>query len=155
MNTRLETFCMKHKIIDERQASHKKWVRTTDNVFIFKSIFDKYCEKRSGKLFACFVDFRKAFDTIWHEALFVKLLRNNIGGPFYHVIKYMYTSNSSAIKLDGNLTDPLQIKKGVRQGDILSPLLFNIFINDIVQECNSHELHPPSDRKSTRLNSSH
>ena len=38
MNNRLETFCTKHSIIDERQTSHKKGVRTTDNVFILKSI---------------------------------------------------------------------------------------------------------------------
>ena len=142
MNNRLETFCTKHSIIDERQASHKKGVRTTDNVFILKSIFEKYCEKRSGKLFACFVDFRKAFDTIWQEALFVKLLRHNIGGPFYNIIKNMYANNSSTINLDGNLTEPIQIKTGVRQGDILSPLLFNIFINDIIQEFNSQECYP-------------
>ena len=87
LSSRLESFCTKHSLINEKQSSHKKGVRTSDNVFVMKALFEKYCGKKEGKLFACFVDFRKAFDSIWQEALFLKLLKYDIGGPFYRIIK--------------------------------------------------------------------
>ena len=126
MNNRLTSFCSKHAIIDERQCSHKKGARTTDNVLIIKSLFEKYCEKDKGHLYTCFIDFKKAFDSIWHEGLFLKLLRHEIGGPFYKPLKSMYKKNSEVVKLNGTLTQEFPVKSVVRQGDIQSPLLFNI-----------------------------
>ena len=105
MNTRLEKFCVKHNIIDEKQASHKKSSRTSDNVFILDSLFNKYCVKEKGKLFSWFIDFKKAFDSVWHEGLFLKLLRHDIGGPFYKVLKVMYDNVFSSLKIDGHITN--------------------------------------------------
>ena len=52
-----------------------------------------------GKLFCCFVDFQKAFDSIWHDGLLHKLLYNNIGGQFYHLISDMYSKTKCAVKM--------------------------------------------------------
>jgi hypothetical protein len=76
LHERLSTFCLKHTILDERQIGLKKAARTSDHIFIIKSLFEKHCTKEHKKLYACFIDFRKAFDTVWHEALLLKLLRN-------------------------------------------------------------------------------
>ena len=144
MNNRLITFCEKHNIISEQQCSHKKGARTSDNVFIIKSLYEKYCMNMKKNLFVAYIDFRKAFDSIWHEGLFVKLLKQGIGGHYYFTLKNMYMSNSSVVKINGTLSEQFCIKSGVRQGDILSPLLFNIFINDIVNEFESESSSPPS-----------
>jgi len=144
MNNRLKSFCDKHSLIDERQSSHRKNCRTTDNIFILKSLFEKHCLKESKKLYACFIDFRKAFDFIWHDALFLKLQRLGIGGPFYNVIKNMYSNVTSSVKCGKlGLTNSFQICRGVKQGDMLSPLLFNLFINDIIPLFQQHNSHPP------------
>lgn len=142
LNRRLTDFAKKYSLIDDRQSSHKKGARTTDNVFVLKSLFEKYC-KKGKNLYVGFIDFRKAFDSIWHEGLFLKLLQNHIGGPFYNVIKSIYRQTSSKVRTQGLLSPAFPIQKGVRQGDVLSPLLFNLFINNIVNEFHSPESSPP------------
>ena len=100
---------------------------------ILKIIIDKYIHKngKGNKLFACFIDFRKAFDTVCHEGLLLKLQRAGINGKIYEFIKSMYQNSISRVKCKYTLTDSIPIKQGVHQGSVLSPLLFYIFINDI------------------------
>ena len=78
-------------------------------------------------LYTCFVDLRKAFDTVRREALFQKLLRYGVCGKLFNIIKAMYSVVKYSVKLQSDLTDPFLSNIGVKQGCILSPLLFNIF----------------------------
>ena len=91
----------------------------------------KYCHKSNIRIFACFVDFSKAFDTIPRDILFEKLLKNNINGVFFNNIKKLYIGDKKSIKLGNQVTESFDTNQGVRQGDILSPLLFNIFMSDL------------------------
>ena len=50
-----------------------------------------YREREDTKIYACFVDFQKVFDSVWHNGLFLKLLESGIGGKTYDLIKSMYT----------------------------------------------------------------
>ena len=72
-----------------------------------------------------YVDFRKAFDSVWHDGLLYKLLQINVRGNFYNLIKSLY-SNSTSIKIGNNRMRPFRYARGVRQGCILSPLLFKL-----------------------------
>ncbi len=85
------------------------------------------------KIFACFVDFQKAFDSIWHEGLLSKLIESGIGGKTYNIIKTMYSNNQCAIKIGNKLTEFFTQGRGVRQGCPLSPTLFNIYINELAK----------------------
>ena len=65
--------------------------RTTDHIFTLETLCNKYVkDKNGGKLFASFVDFKKAYDSIWHEGLFHKLITNQVNGQFLNIIQSMY-----------------------------------------------------------------
>ena len=78
-----------------------------------------------------FVDFRKAFDSVIHPGLQVKLKELDINGNFYDILSSLYNKSSVCFRLGEHRTDLFPSKVGVRQGDVLSPNLFKIFINDL------------------------
>ncbi|CAB3997693.1 Hypothetical predicted protein [Paramuricea clavata] len=132
LNNRLMNFANEKKLIHRTQIGFMPGMRTADHILTLKSLHDKYIKQSNNeKIYACFVDFRKAFDSVWHQGLFYQLIKNNIGGHFYDLIQDLYSSTKCAIKLSENRTPFFPYKKGVRQGCTLSPLLFNIYINDL------------------------
>ena len=102
-------------------------------MFILKSLISKYVNKKKEKIFACFVDLRRAFDTLWHNGLRYKLIKNGLGKKFYEVISDMYNLTESSIKIDNKISKSFILERGVKQGDSFSPTIFNCFINDIHQ----------------------
>ena len=134
LNDRLTNFCITNKLINEEQIGFLKNNRTTDHITTLKAVVNKYVgDQKSKKLFTCFVDFQKAFDSIWHDGLFRKLENKGIKGNFLNLIKNIYDSTSCAVKVNNKTTNFFKYKKGVQQGNPLSPLLFNLFINDIFE----------------------
>ena len=133
LNSRLDKFLIKHHIIDDCQIGFTKKARTSDHMFVLKTLIDKYCSMTNGRLYACFVDFQKAFDTVIHTGIKLKLLEMGVGSLFYNIINSMYAVSNSCIKVNGELTDNFPVMLGVKQGDNLSPNLFKIFINDLTK----------------------
>ena len=76
---------------------------------------------------------KKAFDSVWRDGLFYKLLNLGVGGKFFNVLQSMYLHVNYTVRLQNGLSSPFVSTCGVRQGCNLSPLLFNIFINDLPQ----------------------
>ena len=58
-------------------------------MFILTTLIDKYVKKLKLPLYVCFVDFKKAYDSVWRQALLYKLLRLNINGLFFNILKSM------------------------------------------------------------------
>ena len=116
--------------------------RTSDALIVLYNLFNKYCIQKNRYIYACFVDFKKAFDTIPRHILFQKLLSHNITGKFYNSIKNMYTQDQASIRFGDKMTETFKIEQGVKQGCILSPLLFNIFISDLQQTLDKGESTP-------------
>ena len=130
MYSRLQKFLNENSIIDPCQIGFMKKARTSDHMFILKCLLDKYCAK-SGKLYACFVDLRKAFDSVIHPGLRYKLKLLGVGNTFYNIIEDMYKKSSCRIKTNDTLSDMFDLQLGVKQGDSLSSSLFNIYVNDL------------------------
>ena len=83
------------------------------------------------KQISVFIDFQKAFDTVWHDGLFYKSLEYGINGNTYHILRYMYDHSSIQLKFSFGLSQLIYFFNGVKQGCVLSPTLLILFINDL------------------------
>ena len=132
LRCRLEKKCVEMGWIGKYQLSGKKGARTSDHLLVLRFLIDKYVRGRKQKLFICFFDLRKAFDTVSRVRLFYQLLTEyQVGGNFLKIVNNIYTENKMFVKLEGGLTDPFVTTVGVKQGCVLSPMLFNLFINKL------------------------
>ena len=132
LKNRLQTFCDKNNIIHRIQGSGKKSSRTSDHLMVIKYLIDKIVKNQRKKLYACFVDIKKAFDCTNRQLLFYKLLSEyNIGGNFLKLLQSLYDKHEVYVRLSEGLLQPIITTIGVKQGCGLSPLLFNIFINKL------------------------
>ena len=142
LNERLTTFLHKYNIIDPCQIGFQAKSRTSDHIFSLKTFINRYVHNTpKGKIYACFVDVIKAYDSVWQEGLFRKLECLNINGPFLNLLRDTY-SKTSAIKIGNKRTRFFRCKKGVRQGCPLCPNLFNIYMNDILERLNKANTTP-------------
>ena len=116
--------------------------RTADSIFVLKSLINKYIHKNKKKIYACFVDLRKAFDSVWREALLYKLCKMGIGLHFLKLLKEQYSNTSSSLKHKNQHSIFFNISRGVKQGDSLSHTLFNVFINDITKNFENNNSTP-------------
>ena len=132
LNQRLLEHANINNVLHKSQIGFLPKNRTADHVLTLRTLVDKYVHHHNEKIYACFVDFKKAFDSVWHDdGLLFKLLQINVGGYSYNLIKSLYSNHTCSIKIGNSKTRPFQYARGVRQGCILSPLLFNLFINNI------------------------
>jgi hypothetical protein len=120
LKERLDSFLKQNNIIDDCQIGFTRKARTSDHMFILKCIIDQYRKTKDGKVFACFVDFPKAFDKVIHTGIKLKLLEIGVSSRFYNILKNMYSYSTSCVKINDKLTELFATKLGVKQGDNLS-----------------------------------
>ena len=85
--------------------------------------------KLRGKLYACFLNFKKANDSVWQDGLFSELERLNNSKKITPDIKDMYKNSHCAVKIQNKVTNFFKCEKGVRQGCPSSPILITIYIH--------------------------
>ena len=112
MTVRLDEYVQQSNLINSGQIGFKKFSRTCDHVFTLKSLVNKYVYDNKSKLYTCFVDFKKAFDSICHNGLFYKLELNNINGKFLDLLRDIYKKSKGSIKINNQLTNFFARKRG-------------------------------------------
>ena len=127
---RIITFKNVHRPDPINQLGFAKGAQTYDHILTLNTITSKY-KKLKVPIYSVFVDFRKAFDSVCREALFLKLAKLGITGRTFDVLKHMYENSTGQIKLSGFVSDKFDVKKGTEQGHPLSPDLFKIYIRDL------------------------
>ena len=120
------------KIIAEEQAGFRAGRSTTEQIFNLRLLCEKYGEHQQD-LYHVFIDFKKAFDRVWHEALWATMKLYNINANLIQVIEKLYRNASSAVYLNNTIGEWFRTSVGVRQGCLLSPTLFNIFLERIME----------------------
>ena len=130
LNKRLSDFLEQNGVLNENQAGFRSGYSTVDHIFNLNLIINKFLSD-GKKLYCAFVDYEKAFDTVWRKGLWFKLLNQGIKGRCFKVIVNMYDGIKSLVEKDGKLSEIFPCNMGVRQGENLSPLLFAVFLNDL------------------------
>lgn len=85
-------------------------------------------------VYVCFLDFEKAFDKVKHSKLMNILEGIRIDSAERRIIENLYWQQRASIKVEGRFSEEIEIQRGVRQGCVLSPLLFNIYSEKLFEE---------------------
>ena len=112
---------------------------TTDAIFVLRQLIEKYNEG-AKELYMIFVDLEKAFDRVPRSLIEWALRRKGVPETLVAAIMVMYNQVETVVQMEGEVSDSFMVKVGVHQGSILSPLLFNIVLDEIAKVINKEEL---------------
>ncbi|VDP20061.1 unnamed protein product [Heligmosomoides polygyrus] len=123
--------------VDERLREEQCGFRgarpCSEQIFTLRNVIDQ-CMKFRTQLLINFVDFRKAFDSVHRESLWSILRIYGIPQPFVEIFKKLYKNSSCCVKTNAIHTTFFEVVTGVRQGCVLSTLLFNVALDFIMRK---------------------
>ena len=139
LNDRLSQVTEEHKLLGEIQNGFRRNRCGADNTFILDTILWK--SRAKGKpVHMSFIDITKAYDSVNREILWKKLSSLGITGEFLETLKSLYSDDSVDCLVNGLTTRPIFLRRGLRQGCSLSPLLFALYIMDVGNDINLSQL---------------
>ena len=98
-----------------------------NNSVVLKCIIEEGKRKKQA-IMGCFIDLKKAFDTVWTQGLMYKMFHNRISPKFIRLINHMYKNLKSRVKANDAINDSFQISIVTSQGCNLSPHVFNLYL---------------------------
>ena len=125
-------------ILDERgfpdinQTAFQRGISCNDAIFSTQEVLLNYIRQGENP-FLCFYDIEKAFDSVEFPILLTHLFTAGINGKSWRLIKSWYDSPTSRVKHGNKLSSSFLVNRGVKQGSVLSPSLFLIVMNSLLQ----------------------
>ena len=133
LNARIQKYLEENKILVEEQNGFRACRSCIDHLYVLCTVLRnrKLCGKET---FLCYIDYKKALDSVERNLLLFKLSQVGITGNIYRAISSLYSNPRSRVILNEHETQYFDCPVGVKQGDCLSPTLFAIYINDLAIE---------------------
>jgi hypothetical protein len=131
---RLRTWAGARGLIPDCQFGFRAGAGTLDAVFVFRCLIARYVGVLRSQLFVALIDFQKAFPSVNRALLVEKLGVLGVSWKFRRCICAIFHRNSFAIRSGNQVTKEFPVTTGLREGSVLSPLLFSLFISDICEE---------------------
>ena len=132
LNERLTKVVEAHNLLGEIQNGFRKGRQGADNSFILDTILWKQ-KALKKKVHIAFIDLVKAYDTVDRSILWNKMSGFGFSGDFLSTLKAIYTGDSVQAVVNGTTSQPIYLRRGLRQGCSLSPMLFSLYIADMGQ----------------------
>ena len=120
---------------DRQHGFRTKYSTVTACLSLKETVFNYI--KSNTSVYACFIDISKAFDSVDHKILIEKLIDINIPIYFVGLIKYWYCNQRVSVRFGNEISESFIICNGVRQGGVLSGLLFNLYIDCVLDKLSS------------------
>jgi len=119
------------QFLPEAQCGFRAGRGTSDMIFSLRQIQEK-CIKQNMPLYMIFVDFTKAFDTVNRSTLWMVLRKFGCPDQFTNLIAALHTGMKASVNLEGDFSAPFEITNSVKQGCVLAPTLFSIYLNMVM-----------------------
>ena len=129
LNNRLRPLA--ERVLPETQCGFRPARGTTDMIFSIRQLQEK-CREQQQPLYMAFIDLTKAFDSVSRELLWDVLSAYGCPEKFICVLRLLHDDMRATVKVGSDNSDPFQVKSGVKQGCVIAPTLFSIFIATII-----------------------
>jgi len=132
VNTRVMRYSEAVGAISDEQGGFRKQRGCPDQILIFREMLASRKERKLPT-FCCFVDVRKAYDTVWREKAYVAMHDAGINGKLWRQIQAMHKGLTRRVMHPLGLTEPFDVERGVAQGAVESPWVYSIFIDGMAK----------------------
>ena len=126
-------------VIAEVQGGFRRGRGCTDQIFTVRQICEKYLGKGKDVYFA-FLDLEKAYDRVDRDAMWNVLRLYGIGGRLLRGVKSFYVGSKACVRVGNEVSEWFPVRVGLRQGCVMSPWLFNLYMDGVVREVNARVL---------------
>uniref|UniRef100_A0A673FSA3 ribonuclease H n=1 Tax=Sinocyclocheilus rhinocerous TaxID=307959 RepID=A0A673FSA3_9TELE len=114
-----------------RQRGFRPSPGCAENLEVLQGLI-RHCKEESSPLAVVFVDFAQAFDTVSHEHILSALGQIKVDPHVVGLIQQTYADSCTSVEVGGSCTPDIKVRVGVKQGDPMSPLLFNLALDPLI-----------------------